>query len=86
MKRADVLDTALIAVTLDRQNTHGQPEDSFGTIAKFWSTHLGVSVSKADVALMLVLLKVARAGQNPEHDDNWVDIAGYAACGAEVVK
>ena len=33
---------------------------------------------------MLVDLKTVRAWGNPAHDDNWVDIAGYAACGGEI--
>lgn len=33
---------------------------------------------------MLVDLKVTRAWGNPSHGDNWVDIAGYAACGGEL--
>jgi hypothetical protein len=30
------------------------------------------------------LLKVARIKSNPEHPDNWVDGAGYMACGGEI--
>jgi len=36
-----------------------------------------------DVALMMALLKIARLKGNPIHGDSWVDLAGYAACGAE---
>jgi hypothetical protein len=32
---------------------------------------------------MMVLLKAARAKSNPQHVDNYVDAAGYAACAAE---
>ena len=32
---------------------------------------------------MMALLKIARVKYNPRHADSWVDIAGYAACGAE---
>ena len=35
-------------------------------------------------AAMLILVKVARLSSSPWHRDNWVDIAGYAACGSEV--
>ena len=30
------------------------------------------------------LLKVARANENPSHADNYIDIAGYAACAGEI--
>ena len=31
-------------------------------------------------------LKTVRAWGNPDHGDNWVDIAGYAACGGELAQ
>lgn len=84
MRRADVLDAAARAVMVDRAATHGAAEDTFGAIAKVWSARLGVAVTPAQVALLLIDLKVCRAWGNPGHDDNWVDIAGYAACGGEL--
>lgn len=67
----------------DRAADHGDMEDNFTRIAGLWSGFLGVDVSAADVALMMGLLKIARAKSNPAHQDNWVDLAGYAACGGE---
>jgi len=32
----------------------------------------------------MVLFKAARAKGNPQHVDNWTDIAGYAACGGGI--
>jgi hypothetical protein len=32
----------------------------------------------------MALLKLARVRVNPGHVDNWLDLAGYAACGAEL--
>lgn len=84
MNRSEILDTAKSIVTKDRNATHGNPEDSFALIAKYWSAHLGVSISSPDVAIMMALLKIARAGINPGHADNFVDLAGYAACGGEI--
>lgn len=82
--RAQVLQAAKRAVLVDRAATHGAVENSFDQLAKVWSARLGVPVSAAQVALMLVDLKVTRAWGNPGHFDNWVDIAGYAACGGEI--
>ncbi len=82
--RGAVLEQARIAVTQDRAATHGKLESSFGQLAAVWSLRLGVTVTPAQVALMLVDLKVTRAWGNPDHFDNWVDIAGYAACGGEI--
>lgn len=84
MTRADILDSARTAVTRDRAATHGAAEESFGLIARLWSARLGLDLTGAQVALMMIDLKTARAWGNPGHADNWVDIAGYAACGGEI--
>jgi hypothetical protein len=85
MNRAEILDTAKEYVTKDRAADHGDMEDNFHTIAEYWSTHLGRVINAHDVAVMMTLLKCARIRQNPSHDDNWVDGAGYMACGGEIV-
>lgn len=84
MNRAGVLDAARAAVLVDRAATHGAPEASFGLIAALWSALLRQNVTPQQVALMLGALKTARAWDNPGHEDNYVDLAGYAACAAEV--
>jgi hypothetical protein len=38
----------------------------------------------ADVAQMMALMKIARLENDPSHLDSWTDLAGYAACGAEI--
>jgi len=84
--RGQVLDTAKEYVTKDRAADHGNMEDNFSTIGKYWSVHLGVDVSATDVAVMMNLLKAARIKSNPTHPDNWVDACGYMACGGEIVS
>jgi hypothetical protein len=85
--KAGVLDAAKAAVA-DRGLNYGKPEDNFGRIADLWSVHLenrGIpAVLAASVALMMVDMKQARLENDPTHLDSWVDIAGYAACGAEI--
>lgn len=85
MTRSEILESALVCVTQDRAATHGPAEDTFARIAAVWSAMLGQPVTPAQVALMLAGLKIARAWGNPGHADNWVDLAGYAACGGELV-
>jgi hypothetical protein len=84
MKRQEILDAATQAVTKDRAATHGEAESSFAEIGKIWGIRLGVSISPEQVAIMLTDLKTVRAWHNPAHADNWVDMAGYAACGGEI--
>ena len=83
MTRKDLLESALRATT-ERGVEYGKPEDNFSTIARLWRAYLGVAVNAQDVAMMMVLFKVARAKSAPGHGDNLVDIAGYAACAAEL--
>lgn len=84
MNRAEVLKKAEQITTTDREKQYGDPEDNFSAIAKMWSGYLNCPVQPVDVAAMMILLKVARVGSGQTVPDNWVDIAGYAACGAEI--
>lgn len=82
--RGEILAEAEQAVIVDRAATHGDVQGSFGQIAAIWSVRLGVTISAAQVAIMMIDLKTVRAWGNPGHADNWIDIAGYAACGGEI--
>lgn len=84
MTRKECLDAAAGCVLQDRQNQYGGPENNFERIAQMWNGYLGTSSIKPwDVAVMMGMLKMARARFNPKYADNWVDLAGYAACGIE---
>lgn len=89
MKRSDILTKALETVT-QRQQVHGKPENTFGAIAGMWSVYLSeligqeVELKDHQAAMMVGLLKVARSIKSPEHADNFVDLAGYAACAGEL--
>ena len=70
-----------------RNQTYGNVEDNFERIATLWSTYIGTEVTAIDVAMMMVLLKTARVGTGgASHYDNYVDVAGYAACAYEITK
>ena len=85
MNRSEILDTAKKYVTKDRAADHGNMEDNFEMIAELWGVYLGVEVYSPDVAQMMTLLKIARAKSNPYHLDNYIDAAGYMACGGEII-
>ena len=82
--RAEILETAKQYVTKDRASDHGDMEDNFEMIADLWSVYLDIRIKPHEVGVMMTLLKVARIRSNPEHPDNWVDGAGYMACGGEI--
>ena len=90
--RETVLEEAKRCICQDRQNQYGAPEDSFLTIAAFWETYLSakyerpIELTRDDVAIMMVLLKVARTIGHTHHTDNYVDMAGYAALAAELAE
>ena len=84
MNREEILDTAKRCVCGDREQDYGSPEKNFEKIDEFWSTYMGYPVVAHDVAAMLALLKIARIASGHAKEDNWVDLAGYAACGGEI--
>lgn len=86
MTRAEILDKAKKCVCGQRENEYGSPEDNFLTIAKLWSAYKDVDFSANDVAMMMALLKIARIRTGTATEDSFVDLAGYAACGAEIVS
>lgn len=86
--REDILKAAQSCVCGDREQDYGSPERNFETIAGLWNAYLGVHpgtpLDPKDVAAMLALLKIARIASGHAKADNWVDLAGYAACGGEI--
>jgi hypothetical protein len=92
MRRKELLDKAIEIIEGARQEHYGTPEDNFARIAEYWQTYLRqlntgeIYVAAHDVAAMMVLMKVARLVSDYRHDDSWLDIAGYAACGSECAE
>ena len=86
MTRQEVLDRASERIR-GRADVHGPPEHSFERIAALWSAYMGhTTFTPSHVAAMLALLKIARVRNNEAALDSWVDLAGYAACGAELAE
>ena len=84
--REAVLDEAKLIVSKDRNTEYGEPEVNFARIAELWSAYKQEDFQLHDVAVMMMLVKVARIATSPYVQDHWIDIAGYSACGAEVGK
>ena len=94
MTRTEILDAAKRCVCGDREQDYGTPENNFKTIADLWQTYLcaagcmrpeiDITIRSVDVAAMLALLKIARISSGHSKEDNWIDLAGYAACGGEI--
>ena len=92
MNRKEILEAAQKCVCGDREQDYGNPERNFETIANLWTDYLVATrtltemamINAKDVAAMLALLKIARIASGHAKEDNWVDLAGYAACGGEI--
>ena len=86
-----MLETAMTYVTVDRETQYGTPEDNFQIIADLWNAYIygvsktfGYEITPEDVAVMMALLKVGRIASGQKKDDNYIDLAGYAACACEI--
>ena len=75
-ERGSILDEAKEVINGERQNHYGDPEDSFALIAEYWSIYLEKNITPQDVAMMMVLFKLARESHQHKRD-NLVDAAGY---------
>lgn len=84
MTRSEILAAAHRIVNGEREQQYNSPERSFETIAKLWSAYLNAEITATDVACMMALLKIARVRTGSGKADNWIDLAGYAACGGEI--
>ena len=84
MNRTEILKKANECVTGSRQQDYGSAERNFELIANLWSTYLDTDISAVDVAMMMSMLKIARIKSGRLHEDNFIDLAGYAACAGEI--
>ena len=76
------LQAALEAVR-DRHTKYGPPNEHFSRTAALVNAAFGTSFTAGDWAVVMMLDKVARSRGPGNTRDNWVDLAGYAACRAE---
>jgi hypothetical protein len=89
--RTRVLSEADRLVNGDRNVDYGDPISDFRTTAEMWSSYLSrrlgapVFLKPHDVAALMMCLKLSRISWSPEKEDNWIDLAGYSACGWDCV-
>lgn len=84
-EKESVLEEAHKIIYGDREKVYGHPSKNLNNIAVMWDVYLHARkdpthmLTAKDVAAMMVLVKVARLANDPEHRDSVVDICGYAA-------
>lgn len=91
MDRKEILLTAEKYVNGDREQQYGTPENNFQAIADLWTVYMGnnqgrwnIAFTAHDVGIMMALLKIARIASGQAKSDNYIDLAGYAACAGEI--
>lgn len=90
--RRSILRDAEKCVVGARDQDYGSPENSFAVIGKLWGIYLEekclrdgrITILPEDTAALMCLFKTARVATGHGKTDNWVDLAGYAACGGEI--
>ncbi len=82
---ATILETARLLVSGDRAATHGDKLENHQNIAALWSAYTGHTITCDQVAIMMVLLKIARTKLGALNRDDYLDMAGYAGVAAEIV-
>lgn len=87
--RGEILLEAKELIEGDRNVSYGSPTQNFANTAALLNIQFGHKLSEpftaADVAVVMMQLKLARLIASPKRD-TWVDIAGYAACGYEASR
>lgn len=99
-ERGQILLDAHKIINGDRQQSHGNPEDTHGVIAELWNGYMRAKsvtlgcieeqpmylsqLDPKDVALLMVLFKIGRELNGAGCKDNMVDAAGYIALAADM--
>jgi len=84
MKANTLLRTAA-TILQKRGKDYGTMRENHQRIADIWTVIMQKEVTPEQVALCMAGVKIARLVQSPEHEDSWLDLAGYAAVGAEIL-
>lgn len=98
MKSDEMLLAAKELVAGQRALDYGDKTENHYRIAQLWNAWLTESrkrnsgfsqtdfITPYDVAMMMLLLKVARLMHSPGHQDSHIDIAGYASILEEIAN
>ena len=91
MSKEEILVKANRLISKTRNETHGDAFKNHAEIAEFWNIFLDnklrpmSNITAADVAIMMILLKISRHTQGEKFNlDNFVDMAGYSAIAGEI--
>ena len=84
MKTKEILSEAVRLSGTDRQKDYGDKIENHDNIARLWSAYLDIKIEAHDVALMMVLLKMARTKLGAVSKDTYIDMSAYSAIAGEI--
>ena len=88
LSAAEILD-GVKEVLSEREKNYDNPKPNFDRIAAYWNIFLEgkltTPLTALDVAMLMILMKVARE-QFSHKDDNLYDTIGYAVCGIRIAN
>ena len=84
MKSNQFLNRASILVQGQKEKDYGDKFNNHKNIAKLWSAYLDVNINPHNVAVMMVLLKIARTKVGKVNKDTYIDMAAYGAIAGEI--
>jgi hypothetical protein len=82
----DQFDAALKTVTLDRREVYGNPQDTYRRISAMRAIVDECPDLQVREVLGMIVTKVVRLIQTPDHLDSWIDVAGYSRCGVMLLE
>jgi hypothetical protein len=91
MNRKELLEAAEKLVNGPRAKDYGDAFENHDRIAEGWNIIVSGALrshgylTAAHVALMMDWVKTSRLLETIDHEDSWIDKAGYTALGAEFV-
>ena len=83
----DVLEEAKDLIYGQRSDDYGDAQSNFQRMADLVNPIIKKAdgnLTATDMALVMIQVKIARLQESPDHEDSWIDIAGYAALGAQI--
>ena len=83
-KIKDRLSTAEGILCGAREDEYGDKKTNHNNIATLWSAYLEKEITAHDVAILMVLLKVARAKFGHPSMDTYIDMVGYSSIAGEL--
>ena len=80
----EILKEANELIAGERHKDYGDKVENHNNIAKLWSAYLDSKIETHDVAIMMVLLKIARTKLGDVSKDTYVDMSAYGAIAGEI--